>query len=99
MDFITLPLVALGLSWVIRHKIAQAFKDGREPMLWYTAMLACCIIGATQYGASSAIGVIAVSAYVYIKMSAAATGKEWKGMLQYAPNSLLPRHEDRKLLK
>lgn len=99
MDFITMPLVALGISWIFRAKIAAAFEQNREPMIWYGLMAVLTIVASTQYGVLSALGVIGVAGYAYVKLSAAAHKVEWKGMLNYAPNSVLPRHEDRKLLR
>lgn len=99
MDFITMPLAALAVSWIFRKKIINAFTAGREPMVWYGMMCILCIVAGTQYGTVSSLGVLGVAVYVYVKTSAAAHHVEWKGFLHYAPNSVLPRQEDQKLLR
>lgn len=99
MDFITIPLIALAASWVFRHKIVAAFQENREPMLWYGLIAVLTIVASTQHGALAAVLTIGVGAYVYIKLSATVHKTEWKGFLNYTSNSVLPRHEERKLLK
>lgn len=99
MDSLLFPILALVVSWIVRMKIVEAFRAGREPMLWYGCMMVFAIVAATQYGALSCLGVAGVAVYVYAKLNVVSKPVEWKGILGYHANTILPRHEERKLLK